>query len=73
MGAEVDLFHDGLRVSGPTRLHGARIDSHGDHRIAMTFAVAGLLAKGETEIQDAKCVGVSFPEFFTLLDSVAER
>jgi 3-phosphoshikimate 1-carboxyvinyltransferase len=73
MGAEVDLFHDGLRVSGPTRLHGARIDSHGDHRIAMTFAVAGLLAKGETEIQDAKCVGVSFPEFFALLDSVAER
>ena len=73
MGAEVDLFHDGLRVSGPTRLHGARIDSHGDHRIAMTFAVAGLLAEGETEIQDAECVGVSFPEFFTLLDSVVKR
>ena len=73
MGAEVDVFHDGLRVSGPARLHGARIDSHGDHRIAMTFAVAGLLAEGETEIENAECVGVSFPEFFTLLDSVVER
>lgn len=73
MGAQVVEFEDGFRVSGPMRLRGAQIDSRGDHRIAMTFAVAGLLADGETEIQDAECVSVSFPEFFDLLESVAER
>ena len=73
MGADVEEFEDGLAVSGPTRLHGALIDSHGDHRIAMAFSVAALVAKGETEIDGAECVGISFPEFFTLLESVARR
>lgn len=73
MGAEVEEFDDGLRVGGLTRLRGARIDSRGDHRIAMTFAIAGLLAEGETEIKGAECVSVSFPEFFDLLSSVVER
>jgi len=73
MGADVEEFEDGLRVGGPTRLRGARIDPGGDHRIAMTFSVAGLVAEGETEIKDADCVAVSFPEFFDLLDSVVER
>jgi 3-phosphoshikimate 1-carboxyvinyltransferase len=73
MGADVEEFEDGLRVAGPTRLRGAKIDSRGDHRIAMTFAVAGLIADGETEIKDSECVSVSFPEFFDLLDSVVER
>ena len=68
MGADVEEFDDGLRVGGPMRLRGARIDSRGDHRIAMSFAVAGLLAEGETEIKDAECVSVSFPEFFNLLE-----
>ncbi|HEX5705559.1 MAG TPA: 3-phosphoshikimate 1-carboxyvinyltransferase [Pyrinomonadaceae bacterium] len=72
MNAEVEEFEDGLRVAGRTRLRGARIDSRGDHRIAMSFAVAGLLAEGETEIEDAECVSVSFPEFFELLESVVE-
>jgi 3-phosphoshikimate 1-carboxyvinyltransferase len=72
MGAEVEEFADGLHVSGKTQLHAARIDSRGDHRIAMAFAVAGLLAKGETEIDGADCVAVSFPEFFELLASVSE-
>jgi 3-phosphoshikimate 1-carboxyvinyltransferase len=72
MGADVEEFDDGLRVGGRTRLRGARIDSRGDHRIAMSFAVAGLLAEGETEIEDAECVSVSFPEFFELLESVVE-
>ena len=69
MGAEVEEFDDGLSVSGPTQLHGALIDSHGDHRIAMAFSVAALLAKGETEISGAECVAISFPEFFPLLES----
>ncbi|HEX8292915.1 MAG TPA: 3-phosphoshikimate 1-carboxyvinyltransferase [Pyrinomonadaceae bacterium] len=74
MGAEVEEFEDGLRVGGPVRLRGARLQSYGDHRIAMAFAVAGLAAEGETEIEGAEeCVAVSFPEFFPLLESLTER
>ena len=73
MGADVEEFDDGLAVSGPAQLHGAKIDSHGDHRIAMAFAVAALIAKGDTEISGAECVAISFPEFFTLLDSLSKR
>ena len=73
MGAEVEEFKDGLRVAGPAQLRGATIDPRGDHRIAMAFSVAGLIARGETEIKDAECVAVSFPEFFELLESVVER
>ena len=73
MGADVEEFDDGLRVDGRTRLRGAKIDPRGDHRIAMAFTVAGLIADGETEIEDAECVAVSFPEFFELLEEVVER
>ena len=73
MGAEVEEFEDGLWVSGPTELHGALIDSRNDHRIAMAFAVAALIAKGETQIQGSECVRISFPEFFPLLESLAKR
>jgi 3-phosphoshikimate 1-carboxyvinyltransferase len=73
MGAEVEEFDDGLRVGGPIKLRGARLDAHGDHRIAMAFAVAALVADGESEIVGAECARVSFPEFFELLDSVTER
>jgi 3-phosphoshikimate 1-carboxyvinyltransferase len=73
MGAEVEEFDDGLAVSGRTQLHGASLDSHGDHRIAMAFSVAALIAEGETEIAGAECVAISFPEFFTLLESLAQR
>jgi 3-phosphoshikimate 1-carboxyvinyltransferase len=73
MGAEVEEFDDGLRVSGPVHLRGAEIDPRGDHRIALAFAVAALIAEGETEIKDPDCVAVSFPEFFHLLESVTER
>jgi 3-phosphoshikimate 1-carboxyvinyltransferase len=73
MGAEVEEFDDGLRVSGPVQLRGAAIDSRGDHRIAMAFTVAALLAEGETDIKNAECVAVSFPEFFPMLDSVIQR
>jgi len=73
MGAEVEEFDDGLRVGGRARLGGAKVDPRGDHRIAMAFTVAGLIAEGETEIIDSECVAVSFPEFFELLESVVER
>ena len=73
MGADVEEFEDGLRVSGPTALNGALIDSHNDHRIAMAFTVAALIAKGETQIAGSECVAISFPEFFPLLESLAKR
>ncbi|MCA1613821.1 MAG: 3-phosphoshikimate 1-carboxyvinyltransferase [Acidobacteria bacterium] len=73
MGAEVEEYEDGLAVCGPARLRGARVRSHGDHRIAMAFAVAALAAEGDTEIEGAGCVSVSFPDFFPLLESLIER
>ena len=71
MGVEVEEFEDGLQVSGPVKLRGARIDSHGDHRIAMAFSIAALVADGETQVDGSECVAISFPEFFELLHSVA--
>jgi 3-phosphoshikimate 1-carboxyvinyltransferase len=73
MGAEVEEFEDGLDVPGGQVLHGAVIESGGDHRIAMAFSVAALRADGETLIQGAESAAISFPEFFDLLDLVAER
>ncbi len=69
MGADVKEFDDGFRVSA-SRLKGAEVDSHDDHRIAMAFAIAGLLAEGETQIQNAECSDISFPGFFQILDRV---
>lgn len=73
MGAKVEEFDDGLRVQGGTRLRGARIRTHGDHRIAMAFSVAALLAEGESELDDGNCARISLPEFFELLEAVVER
>ena len=73
MGAEVTEFEDGLDVPGGQTLHGAVIDSGSDHRIAMAFSVAALRAQGDTLIQGAEAAAISFPEFFDLLDLVAER
>lgn len=67
MGAEVEEFEDGLRVPGRQQLHGAEVDSFGDHRIAMAFAVAALRAQGETLIRNAEAAQVSFPEFYSML------
>ena len=72
MGAEVEETADGLRVFGPTKLHGAAIDAYGDHRIAMAFSVAALIADGDTEIRGAESAAVSFPEFYDLLHSLIE-
>ena len=73
MGAEVAEFEDGVDVPGGQTLHGAAIDSGGDHRIAMAFSVAALRANGETVIKGSESAAISFPEFFNLLDLVAER
>ena len=68
LGGRVDEHPDGLTVHGGGTLTGASVRSHGDHRIAMALAIAGLAAKGETEIEDAGCIAVSFPEFPSLLE-----
>jgi 3-phosphoshikimate 1-carboxyvinyltransferase len=70
MGAEVDERPDGLRIPGGQKLHGAEVDSFGDHRIAMAFAVAALRADGETLIHGADAAGVSYPTFFDDLRSI---
>jgi 3-phosphoshikimate 1-carboxyvinyltransferase len=74
MGARVEERPDGLRVEGRVagRLHGTEIDPCGDHRIAMAFAVAALAAEGTTQIRDAECAAVSYPEFFRELRRLAE-
>ncbi|HWN08943.1 MAG TPA: 3-phosphoshikimate 1-carboxyvinyltransferase [Pyrinomonadaceae bacterium] len=73
MGAEVEEYADGLKTNGPVRLHGANVDAYGDHRIAMAFTVAALIAEGESELTGSQCVAVSFPEFFECLESMVER
>ena len=73
MGAEVEEKEDGLRVPGGQALHGAEIDSMGDHRIAMAFAVAALRARGDTVIRGAEAARISFPAFFTTLEGLLQR
>ncbi|HWZ12187.1 MAG TPA: hypothetical protein VNX22_03495, partial [Acidobacteriaceae bacterium] len=73
MGAQVTEYDDGLDVPGSQQLHGAEIDSGGDHRIAMAFSIAALRATSETLIHGAEHAAISFPEFFDFLDRVCER
>jgi len=68
MGAQVSELTDGLEIYGRAPLHGARVASFGDHRIAMAFGIAGLFADGETIVQDADCIRESYPRFETVLE-----
>lgn len=72
MGAEVEERPDGLRIPGRQNLHGAEIDSFGDHRIAMAFAIAALRAEGDTLIYGSDAAGVSYPTFFDDLRSLTD-
>ena len=63
MGANIEELEDGMIINGPTPLKGARVNSHGDHRIAMSLAVAGLAAEGETTVEDSEAIAISYPEF----------
>jgi 3-phosphoshikimate 1-carboxyvinyltransferase len=72
MGAEVEELEDGLKIPGGQKLRGAEIDSLGDHRIAMAFAVAALRAQGETTIRGANAAVISFPEFYKTLSQLTE-
>jgi 3-phosphoshikimate 1-carboxyvinyltransferase len=63
MGADIEEREDGFTVNGPTRLQGAVCESYNDHRIAMSLAVAALLAEGKTVIKNSECIDISFPGF----------
>ena len=71
LGASVEEREDGVVVHGGRRLQGARVESHGDHRIAMALAIAGLLAQGPTSIKGADAASVSYPEFWSTLERLA--
>jgi 3-phosphoshikimate 1-carboxyvinyltransferase len=73
LGAQVDERDDGLKIPGRQTLQGAEIDSLGDHRIAMAFAVAALRAEGGTRIRGAEAAVISYPGFFDALERVAQR
>ncbi len=71
MGVEIETAPDGFRIEGGQRFRGATVESHGDHRIAMAFAVAGLAASGEVMIEGSEAASVSFPEFWSTLRGIA--
>lgn len=72
MDVDVTPTDDGMIINGGKPLHGAKISSHSDHRIAMSFAIASLVANSDTEISWAECVSISYPTFFSTLESIKE-
>jgi len=73
MGASLEEREDGLKIPGGQSLHGAELESFGDHRIAMAFSIAALRAKGETLIRGSECAAISYPAFFSTLEGLVER
>jgi len=72
MGVSIDVTSDGFHIPGKQKLRAAQLDSFGDHRIAMAFAVAALAADGECTIDNAEAASVSYPEFYTSLRSITQ-
>ncbi|HSW64434.1 MAG TPA: 3-phosphoshikimate 1-carboxyvinyltransferase [Dissulfurispiraceae bacterium] len=72
MGVMIEEFEDGIAVSGKAKLRGAEIETFHDHRIAMAFSVAGLIAEGETTIRNAECVDISFPGFYERMERIVQ-
>jgi 3-phosphoshikimate 1-carboxyvinyltransferase len=73
MGAQVEEFPDGLKIPGGQSLRGAELESFDDHRIAMAFSIAALRAQGETLIRGSECAAISYPAFFSSLETLVER
>ncbi len=73
LGARIEETADGMVIRGPQALAGAECQSHGDHRIAMTMGIAGLLAKGETTVVEAEAASASYPDFWAALETLAGR
>ena len=72
MGAVIETRPDGFKIVGPQKLRGAVINSFHDHRIAMAFSIATLIASSESTIEGSECVGISYPEFFDTLDELTK-
>ncbi|MFZ5517715.1 MAG: 3-phosphoshikimate 1-carboxyvinyltransferase [Candidatus Zhuqueibacterota bacterium] len=73
MGILIEEKDDGFIIEGPQQFKGAEVDSFHDHRIAMAFSVAGLIARGQTTILNPDCVGISMPNFYTTLEEVVDE
>lgn len=73
LGGEIKELPDGLVITGGTTLRGAVVESFGDHRMAMSMAIAGLIAEGETVVKDSSCINISFPEFVPFLKKLGGR
>jgi 3-phosphoshikimate 1-carboxyvinyltransferase len=74
VGVRIEARPDGFVVRGtPARPRGGRVDAHGDHRIAMLGAIAGLVSREGVQIEDAESAAISFPGFYDLLDRIAQR
>jgi 3-phosphoshikimate 1-carboxyvinyltransferase len=73
LGVAIEERDDGFTVTGPCRLNGAEVDSHGDHRLAMALAVAGLVATSPTTVRDADCLADSFPGFVETMRAIGAR
>ena len=71
MGAQIEEKKDGMVIKGVGRLEGAQCDSHGDHRMTMALAIAGLCARGKTQVLDSGCIATSFPNFERVLEEIA--
>lgn len=72
MGAQIEIRPDGFRIEGVQRLQGATVESYDDHRIAMAFSIAALVANGDTRIQNVNCVEISYPNFFATLGELTQ-
>ncbi len=73
MGVVVEELEDGIIIEGTDSLNPASVDSHGDHRIAMSMIIAGLTAKGETTVTDTDCVTTSFPGFMNIIERLIKK
>ena len=73
MGCTLEIFEDGFKIEGKQKLTGAEIQTFHDHRIAMAFSIAALVAAGETQIQDAECVAISYPGFYEHLKELTQN
>ena len=72
LGVQTEEFEDGFKIVGPQKFKAGKIQTFGDHRIAMSFAIANLLAEEAIELDDPSCVSVSFPDFFDMLKKVVK-
>jgi 3-phosphoshikimate 1-carboxyvinyltransferase len=73
LGADIDELPDGMIIRGVKKLRGSVCDSHGDHRVAMMLGVAALVAEGETVIDNAEVVNISYPKFWQDLESLSKK